>query len=351
MTTRIVDLPGTVPLESGDVLDGVRVAYRTWGTPSATATLVCHALTGSADADDWWPGLFGPGKVLDPDRSYIVSMNVLGGCNGTTGPTARRPGGGTYGPDFPAITIRDMVRVQAAALDRLGVEHLELIIGGSMGGMQALEWAALYPERVGAIVPIGVGAAQSPWCIALSEAQRSAIVGDPRYRNGRYRPHRRPDTGLATARQIAMCTYRSPQSFTERFPRGDGETDGFAVRSYLRYQGEKLVARFDPNTYLTLITAMDTHDVGRGRGGTAAALGEITAPAFVVAISSDLLYPVAEVAALADGLGDGELAILDSPHGHDAFLLETDRLNDLVAGWINRRGIRTGHRAVASVRR
>jgi homoserine O-acetyltransferase len=350
MTTGFVDLPGTFTLESGAVLDGVRVAYQTWGTPSSTVILVCHALTGSADAADWWPGLFGPGKVLDPDRSYVVSMNVLGGCNGTTGPTSRRPGNGTYGPDFPAITIRDMVHVQAKALEHLGVEHLELVIGGSMGGMQALEWAALYPERVGAIVPIGVGASQSPWCVALSEAQRSAIVNDPRYRNGRYRAHRRPDAGLATARQIAMCTYRSPESFGDRFPRG-GRIDGFAVQSYLRYQGEKIVRRFDPNTYLALITAMDTHDIGRDRGGTAAALSNITAPAFVVAISSDLLYPVAEVTGLAGGLGDAELAILDSPHGHDAFLIETGRLNDLVTDWISRNGIRIGRRRAGSVRR
>ncbi len=342
MTTRFVDLPGRFTLETGGTLDGVRVAYRTWGEPAPTATLVCHALTGSADADDWWFGLFGPGRVLDADRSYIVAMNVLGGCSGTTGPVSLKPGKATrYGPDFPAITIRDMVRLQAQVLDRLGVERLDLVIGGSMGGMQALEWAAEFPDRVDAIVPIGVGASQSPWCIALSEAQRSAIVNDPRYRNGRYRAHRRPDAGLATARQIAMCTYRSPQSFAERFPRNDRTTD-FDAQSYLRYQGDKLVERFDPNAYLTLITAMDTHDVARGRGSAAEALGRIRTPALVVAISSDLLYPVTEVAALAGALGDADLAILDSEHGHDAFLIETGRLNDLVTAWMVRRGVRIG---------
>jgi len=349
VTTRFLDLPEPFALESGETLEDVRVTYQAWGEPARTATLVCHALTGSADADDWWPGLFGPGRVLDAEQSYIVSMNVLGGCSGTTGPTTVRPGCSVrYGPDFPAITIRDMVRLQARALDLLGVDRLDLVIGGSMGGMQVLEWAAEYPDRVDAIVPIGVGASQSPWCIALSEAQRSAIVGDQRYRNGRYRPHRRPDAGLATARQIAMCTYRSPQSFADRFPR-DSRTTGFDAQSYLRYQGGKLVDRFDPNAYLTLITAMDTHDVARGRGTMREALGRIRTPVLVVAISSDLLYPVTEVAALADGLGRAELAILDSPHGHDAFLIESDRLNDLVIDWMDRHRLRRRYRARSAV--
>jgi homoserine O-acetyltransferase len=333
MTARTVTLPGAFSLEAGGSLDGVRVEYRTWGEPHPTATLVCHALTGSADADDWWRGLFGPGRVLDPDRSFIMAMNVLGGCDGTTGPTSTPPGRmAPYGPDFPTITIRDMVRVQAAVLDRLGVERLDLAIGGSMGGMQVLEWAIEYPERVDAIVPIGVGSSQSPWCVALSEVQRAAIVNDPRYRGGRYRPWLRPDAGLATARKIAMCSYRSPQSFAERFPR-NGELTNFEVQSYLDHQGDKLVDRFDPNSYLTLITAMDTHDVARGRGPVDDVLGRVQIPALAVAISSDVLYPVAEVADLAETLSNAELAILDSPHGHDAFLIDTDQLNDLVVGW------------------
>ncbi len=337
MTTKHFDLPTSFPLEEGGTIEGVRVAYRTWGKPQPTATLVCHALTGSADADDWWPGLFGPGKTLDPERSYIVSANVLGGCYGTTGPTSTKPGTTTvHGPDFPSITIRDMVRLQAALLDHLGIEHLDLAIGGSMGGMQVLEWALVYPDRVDAVVPIGVDATQAPWSLALSEAQRSAIVGDPKYRGGRYSPARPPTAGLATARMIAMCSYRSPQNFAERFPR-NGSMSRFDIQSYLRHQGRELGARFDANTYITLMSAMDTHDLSRGRGPISEVLGRVTVPALVVAISSDVLYPASDVADLARSLGNADLAILDAPHGHDAFLIETDQLNDLISGWLTNR--------------
>ncbi|MEN8235242.1 MAG: homoserine O-acetyltransferase [Actinomycetota bacterium] len=337
MTTRFFDVSAAFLLEEGGTLDNVRVAYRTWGEPRSNATLVCHALTGSADADDWWQGLFGPGRVLDPGKSFIVSANVLGSCYGTTGPASTKPERlSPYGPGFPTVTIRDMVRLQAALLDHLGIDRLDLVIGGSMGGMQVLEWAIEYPERVDAIVPIGVGPSQSPWSIALSEAQRSAIKGDSRFRGGRYRPERPPRAGLATARQIAMCSYRSPQNFNARFPR-NGDLASFDVQSYLRYQGDKLVDRFDANAYLTLIAAMDTHDVGRGRGPAAEVLGRVRTPALVVAISSDVLYPVAEVAALTASMGNAELAILDAPHGHDSFLVETERLNELVVGWLESR--------------
>jgi homoserine O-acetyltransferase len=338
MTTQYLDLPGVFPLEGGGSLDGVRVAYRTWGKPKAEATLICHALTGSADADDWWDGLFGSGKVFDPSRDYVAAINVLGGCSGTTGPTSPQPGRlAPYGPDFPEVSIRDMVRLQALALTHLGVARLRLVIGGSMGGMQALEWALMYPERVDAIVPIGIGAAQSPWAVGLSEAQRHAIETDPGFRGGHYRNGRGPHNGLATARMIAMCSYRSPDNFASRFGRVEQGEDGFAVQSYLRHQGTKLVERFDANTYLTLLAAMDGYDLGRGRGPTEAVLRHVETPALVVGISSDVLYPVGEGEALARSLGDGEFALLDEPQGHDAFLIETDRLNSLVVNWLRRR--------------
>ncbi len=338
MTTQYLDLPGVFPLEGGGSLDGVRVAYRTWGEPKAEATLICHALTGSADADDWWDGLFGPGRVFDQARDYIVAINVLGGCSGTTGPTTPRPGRlAPYGPDFPDVSIRDMVRLQALTLTHLGVARLRLVIGGSMGGMQSLEWALMYPERVDAIVPIGIGAAQSPWAVGLSEAQRHAIVTDPGFRGGHYRNGRGPHNGLATARMIAMCSYRSPENFASRFGRVEQGEGGFAVQSYLRHQGTKLVERFDANTYLTLLAAMDGHDLGRSRGPTEAVLRHVKTPALVVGISSDVLYPVGEGEALARSLGDGEFALLDEPQGHDAFLIETDRLNSLVVNWLRRR--------------
>jgi len=230
-----------------------------------------------------------------------------------------------------------MVRLQALLLDHIGVERLRLVIGGSMGAMQTLEWSLMYPERVDAIVPIGIGAAQSPWAVGLSEAQRHAIVNDPWFRGGRYRKGRGPDNGLATARMIAMCTYRSPQNFAARFGRVEQDGEGFAIQSYLRHQGTKLVDRFDANTYLTLLAAMDGYDLGRSRGPIEAVLRHVETHALVVGISSDVLYPVAEGAELAHSLGNGEFAILDKPQGHDAFLIETDELNSIVVDWLQRK--------------
>ncbi len=306
-------VPGAFPLEDGGALHDVNVEVRTWGTFRKEATLICHALTGSADADDWWKDLFGPGRIFDPSGSFIVSMNVLGSCYGTTGPTSH-----PETESFPDITIRDMVHLQKLVLDQLGVEFLEVVIGGSMGGMQVLEWAVLYPEMVDTIIPIGVGSAQSAWAIGLSEAQRSAI-----------RTAATPSDGLATARMIAMCTYRSPASFQNRFGR-ESENGSFAAQTYLRYQGEKLVDRFDADTYLTLLGAMDSHDLGRGRGPREAILQRIKNRALVISISTDVLYPVSEARSMAAAMPNAQFAVLDSPNGHDAFLIETHKLERIV---------------------
>ncbi|HSD28431.1 MAG TPA: homoserine O-acetyltransferase, partial [Vicinamibacteria bacterium] len=269
-------LDGAFALESGGRLPAVTVAYRSWGRLNArgdNAVLVCHALTGSADVDRWWGPLLGPGRALDPDHDFVVCSNVLGSCYGTTGPTSTRPGGdGRWGGDFPAVTVRDIVRVQAALLDALGVRRLRLVLGGSLGGMQVLEWALLDPARVDAIAPIAVSARHSAWCIGLSEAQRQAIYADPRWRDGRYPDGDGPEAGLAVARQIAMCTYRSRASLEARFARDQPEPGRFAVEGWLHHHGRALVDRFDASTYVTLTKAMDTHDVGRGRGGWREAL-------------------------------------------------------------------------------
>ncbi len=338
--TEFLDIEGTTYLENGSALPQVRIAYRTWGRPRPTATLVCHALTGSADADDWWADLFGPGKALDPEQDYIVCANVLGGCYGTTGPTSRANGAfEPFGGTFPTVTIRDIVHTQALLLDHLGVETLNLVIGGSMGGMQVLEWAALYPERVTAIAPIATGPTQSAWGVALSEAQRQAIKADANYAEGRYPLGSGPAQGLAAARSIAMISYRSPDNFDSRFGR-NATDETYDVQSYLRHQGDKLVNRFDANTYLTLIGAMDSHDVGRGRGSVAEALNAIEHPALVVSVSSDGLYPAAEVAAMASHLPNAELHEIDAPHGHDAFLIRVDELNARLVDFIERHGLR-----------
>ena len=338
--TEFLDIEGTTYLENGSALPQVRIAYRTWGRPRPTATLVCHALTGSADADDWWADLFGPGKALDPEQDYIVCANVLGGCYGTTGPTSRANGAfEPFGGTFPTVTIRDIVHTQALLLDHLGVETLNLVIGGSMGGMQVLEWAALYPERVTAIAPIATGPTQSAWGVALSEAQRQAIKADANYAEGRYPLGSGPAQGLAAARSIAMISYRSADNFDSRFGR-NATDETYDVQSYLRHQGDKLVNRFDANTYLTLIGAMDSHDVGRGRGSVAEALNAIEHPALVVSVSSDGLYPAAEVAAMASHLPNAELHEIDAPHGHDAFLIRVDELNARLVDFIERHGLR-----------
>lgn len=321
---------GAFPLEGGGTLRDVRVEVRTWGRRRANATLICHALTGSADADEWWSGLFGAGRLFDSAKSHIVAMNVLGGCSGTSGPTTTDPTTGLpYGGSFPEVTIRDMVRLQALVLDRLGIDHLDVVIGGSMGGMQVLEWLVMFPERVTTGIPIGVGAAQSAWAVAWSHAQRHAIVTDPAFLDGRYPPDRPPSAGLATARMMAMVSYRSAPGFAARFGRTTID-DRFAVQSYLDHHGEALVRRFDANSYLRLIGAMDSHDVGRERGPREAILRHIDNDVLVVGISSDVLYPVSETRELASAIPNARFAVLDSPHGHDSFLIDTDRLERLV---------------------
>nr|BCX01888.1 MAG: homoserine O-acetyltransferase [Bacteroidota bacterium] len=336
--TRFWIYPGPFELECGAVLPEVRVAYRTWGDPDPEMTnvvLVCHALTGSADVDRWWAGMLGPGRALDPERDYIICSNVLGSCYGTTGPLSPRPGSREpWGPDFPPVTIRDMVRLQAALLEYLGVRRLRLVIGGSMGGMQVLEWALMYPERVEAIVPIATSGRHSAWAIALSEAQRQAIYADARWQGGRYEPEQGPEKGLAAARMMAMCLYRGPESLGRRFGRDlEPGTDRFAVESYLHHQGRKLVERFDANTYVVLTRAMDSHDLARGRGAYESVLRAIRHPALVVGISSDVLYWPDEARELARLLPNARMAELDSPHGHDAFLIETEQLGVLVAAF------------------
>jgi homoserine O-acetyltransferase len=333
--TRRFDAPGPVRLESGDLLEEVSVAYRTWGEPSSHATLICHALTGNADADDWWSGLFGPTRSFDPAQDFVIASNVLGGCYGTTGPTSLKPGTGHwYGGSFPQVTIRDMVQVQAALLDHLGVETLRMVIGGSMGGMQALEWAACYPDRVEGAVAIGVGASHSAWSVAFSEAQRSAIWADPRFEGGYYPPGGGPDHGLAVARMIAMISYRGKVNFESRFGRNTIDEE-FEVRSYLRHQGQKLVDRFDANTYLRLMDAMDSHDLARGRGPGQAVLSGIKTPILMVGISSDILYPVDEVEDVAASLPNARYQLLHASQGHDGFLIETASLDAMVARFKN----------------
>lgn len=324
--TQLLRIEQPFRLEAGGVLPELHLAYRTWGRLAPTrdnAVLVCHALTGSADVDLWWPGVLGEGRALDPDRDFLVCSNVLGSCYGTTGPGSVDPGSGAaWGERFPEITVRDMVRAQALVLDALGVRRLALVVGGSLGGMQVLEWGASFPERVAAMVPIATAGRTSAWCIAVSEAQRAALeaAGD----GGR---------GLAVARMIAMCTYRSPGELAARFGRRASASGAFSVQGYLRHQGQKLAARFDPGSYRVLLRAMDTHDVSRGRRDYEEVLRRIEVPALVVSIDSDALFLPAEQRELVRLMPCAELATLASTHGHDAFLVDADAINQALAAF------------------
>jgi homoserine O-acetyltransferase/O-succinyltransferase len=340
---------GDLALERGGGIPNVSIAYETWGELDAdrsNAILVLHALTGDSHVagnagsghptGGWWSGLVGPGKVLDTEKYFIVAPNMLGGCQGSTGPASLAADGAEWGPRFPYLTIRDQVAAQVAFTDLLGIDRWTLVVGGSMGGMQVLEWGVGHPDRVDRIAVLAAPPLSSADEIALNSVQAEAIRMDPAFRAGEYYdaaegegPHR----GLALARRMALLNYRSPSELNDRFerswqsglsPLGDGGR--FAVQSYLDFHGNKFTRRFDANSYLVLTDAMDSHDVGRDRGGVAAALGRVTATALVLGIDSDRLFPVEGQEIIARHLSgniDGDVpVVISSPFGHDAFLIE-----------------------------
>lgn len=345
-TKRLV-LDQPFVLESGEILPEVVIAYRSWGQLSSAAdnaVIICHALTGSADADDWWGSFFGAGRSFDPAKDFIVCANVLGGCYGSTGPTSPAPDGQPWGGRFPRLTIRDQVRAQMALADALGIRHIRFVIGGSLGGLQALEWAVLDRQRVGAVVSIAAAGRHSPWCVAWSEAQRLALAADPKFRGGAYPADDPPLAGLAAARVVAMLTYRSPGSLGERFGRRSGSEvfcdqartpDELAVKGWLHYHGQALVERFDANAYRVLLDAMDTHDLGRGRGGYAAVLRQIQQPVLVGSIASDALYVPADQQELAGQLPAAQWLAIDSGHGHDGFLIDAPRFEPEIRRFVH----------------
>ena len=353
-------------LEGGGVLHEATIAYETWGElneAADNAVLVCHALTGDAHASGgvsavhpdggWWDGVIGPGRAIDTDRWFVVCANVLGGCQGSTGPASTNPETGKpYGMRFPTVTIQDMVRSQARLATGLGIDAWHAVVGGSMGGMQVIEWGLMFADRVKAIAPIATSVAATPWQIGWSATGRHAITLDPQWQSGDYydgEPGQGPHAGLAIARSVAQITYRSDEVYQNRFQRNlvdpshvFGHWDRFQVESYLDHHGEKLARRFDANSYLILNRAMDLHDVARGRGTVARAFAMLKAPVLSISITTDTLYHPRLQVDLADfarhaGV-ETEYQIIDSPHGHDGFLLESDAVGAALGKFLDRAG-------------
>lgn len=320
--------------ESGFRFENPEVAYKTWGTLNESrdnVVLICHALTGHAAADEWFPGLFGEGRVADCSKNFIICINVPGSCYGSLGPWSVDPKTGEpYRSAFPEITIRDMVRFQQQVLDQLGIRGIELVIGGSLGGMQALEFSVM-DRRIRSAVLIAMGKAHTPWAIGISHAQRAAITSDIKWKQGNYDREDGPFNGIAAARMMAMITYRTPGDYNLKFGRKLQNEDGqFQVESYLNYQGEKLAKRFDALSYIILTRAMDTHDISRGRGRFEEVLNRVEIPVQVVGINSDHLYPVEEQIELASLLPNSRFHEIRSDYGHDAFLIEFEQLNNII---------------------
>ena len=330
-------------LESGETLSPLELAYNTWGELNEerdNAVIVAHGFTANSDISEWWGGLLGEGRALDPTKQFIVCINSLASPYGSTSPlTYAREGRSPR--EFPAVTIRDTVHAHKRLVDALGIRRIHSVVGVSLGGHMALEWAIMYPGLVGSIVTIGSTAKHSPWCIGISATQRAAITSDPAWQGGEY--GEQPRRGLGLARQFAMISYRSSPSFTERFGRRrtDEEEPRFEVESYLDYQGHKLVDRFDANCYIEMTRLMDTHDVGRDRGDYREVLSRIRQPALVLSVSSDVLYPAHEQLELARAIPDAEYGVIRSDAGHDGFLIEHEQLVELLTPFL--------HRAVAEI--
>lgn len=318
---------------SGERLPNATIGYQTWGTLNAAADNViwiCHALSGSSDVATWWPQLVGAGRAIDPTRHYIVCANVLGGCYGSAGPQSLAPDGRVWGTRFPRIRIVDMVAQQRRLAEHLGIRRIQCVIGGSMGGFQALEWAAAEPERVASLAVIASSWRQPPQAVALADLQCRLIRNDPKFRGGDYPADDPPVEGLSLARQLGHLSYRTAEELDQRFGRETRADGRFQVLSYLDRQGEKLVARFDALSYLSLSDALNAYDFCADRGELRVAARRIRQPALVVGIAGDQLYPVSESQRLAAALPAGQYAEVASVCGHDGFLLEGARIGDLI---------------------
>ena len=340
----------SIPLDNGATLAPVEVAYETYGKlneAKSNAILILHAFSGDAHAagvshesgkPGWWDNMIGPGKAFDTDKYFVLCSNVLGGCRGTTGPGSIDPGAGCpYAMKFPVITIRDMVRLQKMLVDYLGISRLLAVTGGSMGGMQALEWAVSYPDAVAAAIPIATTARHSAQQIAFNEVGRQAIIADPDWNEGNYYAGKPPARGLAVARMVGHITYMSDDSMREKFGRRLRSPDQFEVESYLKYRGYKFVDRFDANSYLYITRAMDTYDLTQ-RGSLPSLFENISTRFLVISFTSDWLYPSYQsleiVSALRSRNCDVAYVNLAAVYGHDSFLVEVKEQTEIVRGFL-----------------
>lgn len=325
-------------LESGVVLPELDIAYHSYGTLNEArdnVVWVCHALTANSDVADWWPHTVESGAFLNPDKWYVICANILGSHYGTTGPLHNNPDTGkAYYDSFPAFTIGDMVSAHRLLAEILGIGHIHALVGSSVGGFQALEWVAVEPSRFDKLVLIATDAKASPWTIAIDETQRMAIKSDASY--GEQRDDA-AQAGLAAARAIGLLTYRGPEGYNLS-QQDKGEVKPFDTHracTYQQYQGEKLVRRYNAYSYVAILDAFDTHDIGRGRGGVDAVLAAISCPTVVVGISTDIIFTPAEMRSLAQRIPGARYHEISSPFGHDGFLVEHQQLNEILTPFIN----------------
>lgn len=370
--TKFFDFKNEFTFESGESIPELRIAYQTYGQLNSeknNVILLCHALTGNShaagslieiersenDAPDylnkyselylhkkgWWDDLIGKNRPLDTNRFFIICPNIIGSCYGSTGPASKIPGSEkAYKFDFPVVTVRDIVRSHKLLLDYLGIERIHLALGGSLGGMQVLEWSIMYPDYVEKIAPIAASARHSSWAIGFNEIMRKSIINDKNFNNGNYEYGK--VEGLSIARMVGMLSYRSELSFDMKFSRKRERlneyfnlNNKFQIQNYLNYQGDKLVKRFDPISYIYLSYVMDLHDISMGRGDIKSVLGEIKAKTLCVGISTDILYPNYEQKAICAMIPGAFYAEVDSIHGHDAFLIEFERMSDILKSFLD----------------
>lgn len=337
----IIHFEKPFPLEGGGHLPGIQIAYQTWGQLNRSrdnVVWVCHALTANSDVPGWWPGMFGRGKVLDPEQDFIVCANILGSCYGTTGPASVNPvTGRPYFRSFPLITFRDVVHAHELLRRHLGISRIRMIIGGSIGGYQALEYAIMFPKLIENVVFLASAARTAPWAIAFNQSQRLAIEADPSYfediTDG-------GSAGLRAARSIALLSYRNDIIYNQtQHEADDNRLDDFRASSYQNYQGDKLVRRFDAYSYHLLTRLTDTHNVGRGRGGIRKALSKIESRVLSIGIKSDKLYPVYEQKFVAEHVPDGTYREIDSIYGHDGFLTEPEKLIQVIGEYLVKQAV------------